>query len=221
MRSSELDSVLVLTDAKYSELDIADDYAGTCNARLDRTLGAGEYRLLANTYAVPRKCVGNKGSYTLSISDGKLPTLGDSAATSGSAAAVLVTGGATADGGRTYKTAFAATDSIAVDAGIAVDPEHVGLVGKLFVLVQLGDGSRFVKTATGDFAPFSGNLAQLQPARSGPLAAQESLSIVKDLRGAGAGLAGQSFAVYVGYAIDSQPQSIHYGSEPIRFSINR
>jgi predicted Zn-dependent protease len=221
MRSSELDSVLVLTDAKYSQLDIADDYAGTCNARLDRTLAAGEYRLLANTYAVPRKCVGNKGSYTLSISDGKLPTLGDSATTSGSAAAVLVTGGATADGGRTYKTAFAATDSIAVDAGIAVDPEHVGLAGKLFVLVQLGDGSRFVKTATGDFAPFSGNLAQLQPARSGPLAAQESLSIVKDLRGAGAGLAGQSFAVYVGYAIDSQPQSIHYGSEPIRFSINR
>jgi len=221
MRSSEMDPVLVLTDAKYAELDIADDHLGTCNAYLDKTLAAGEYRLLANTYAVPKKCIGNKGSYTLSITDGKLPTLGDSATSSGSAAAVLFRGGASADGGLSYKTAFAATDSIDVDTSIVIDPEHVGLDGKLFVLVQLGDGRRYLKTSNGGFAYFNGGLAQLQPARSGPLAAQESLSIVKDLRGAGAGLAGQSFAVYVGYAIDSQPQSIHYGSEPIRFSINR
>jgi hypothetical protein len=138
-----------------------------------------------------------------------------------SAAAVLFRGGASADGGLSYKTAFAATDSIDVDSSIVIDPEHVGLDGKLFVLVQLGDGRRYLKTTNGGFAYFNGGLAQLQPVRSGPLAAQESLSIVKDLRGAGAGLAGQSFAVYVGYAIDSQPQSIHYGSEPIRFSINR
>lgn len=221
MRSSEMDPVLVLTDAKYGELDIADDHLGSCNAHLDKTLPAGEYRLLANTYAVPKKCISNFGRYTLSITDGSMPTLGDTAVSSGTAAAALFTGGATADGGLNYKSSFAATDTIDVNAAITIDPEHVGLDGRIFVLAQLGDGSRFIKTADNGFVPFSGGLAQLQPWRSGPLAARESLSIVKALRAEGTALAGQSFAVYVGYATDSRPQDIHYGTEPIRFSIIR
>jgi len=221
MRSSEMDPVLVLTDAKYGELDISDDHLGNCNAHFDKTLAAGEYRLLANTYAVPKKCVSNFGRYTLSISDGSMPTLGDAAVSSGNAAAALFTGGATADGGLSYTSSFAATDSIDINAAIAIDPEHVGQNGRIFVLAQLSDGSRFMKTADNGFVPFNGGLAQLRPLRSGPLAASESLLIAKGLRAEGTALAGQSFAVYIGYATDSRPQDIHYGTEPIRFSIIR
>ncbi len=32
-------------------------------------------------------------------------------------------------------------------------------------------------------------------------------------------MAGLNFVVYVGYALDSRPYDIHYGTDPIRFSI--
>jgi len=33
-------------------------------------------------------------------------------------------------------------------------------------------------------------------------------------------LRGLSFTVYLGYALDSQPTVIHYGTNPLRFSID-
>lgn len=222
MRSSELDSVLVLTDTKLNELDIADDYLGTCNARLDKTLLAGEYLLLANTYAQPRKCVGNKGAYTLSITDGTQPVLGESATSNGSAlASALFTGGASADGGKTYKSSFTASERIDVDARIAVDPAHVGQSGKVYALIQLSNGTRFGRAASGEYIPVGDDLSQLAAYRSGLLEVNELLTVAKGLQGEAMGLAGLNFVVYVGYALDSRPYDIHYGADPIRFSIIR
>jgi hypothetical protein len=221
MRSPQMDAVLVLTDSKLRELDIFDDYLGSCNAHMDKTLPAGEYLLLANTYAKPAKCGSNVGSYTLTVSDSQ-PVLGETRTTSGvAAAATLISGGASADGGLTYPSSFTAQDSITVSAHLALDPVQIGQSGKIFVLAQLSDGSQYSKNSSGQFVPYHGDLSQMASYKSGPLAAQEQVDIIQKLRAEGGWLAGLGFVVYVGYALDSKPADIQYGSEPIRFNITR
>lgn len=220
MRSSQMDPVIVLTDSKLKELDIFDDSPGSCNARMDKVLAAGDYYILANTYSAPRKCVSNVGAYTLSITDSLQPQLGDAGTISGATpAAALFTGGATADGGQSYRTSFAATETIDVNGRIAVDPLHVGRSGRVFALIQLSNGTKFSRNSAGQYLPFNGNLAQLASVKSGTLTTIEAVNVATGLRAAGTGLAGLSYAVYIGYSLDNQPDVIHYGSKPIQFSI--
>jgi hypothetical protein len=220
MSSAQVDSVLVLTDAKFKSIEIFDDSQGACDAKGDITLGPGEYFLLANTYVNPNKCAGNVGGYTLTLTDSNQPELGAVLNTAGGAsAASLISGGTSSDGGLNYRTSFAATEVIDVSARVGIDPTHVGMDGRLYVLVVLGSGQQFSKNAAGQFVPFNGQLSQLQAVKSGPLAAVEVLDIVRGLQGRSAGLAGQQVSVFVGYALTSNPNAIHYGSQPISFSI--
>ena len=222
MRSAVMDPVIVLTDDKLRELDIFDDHQNSCHAHMDKILQPGDYLILANTYAQPKKCGTNIGSYTLIVSDGVQPVLGESAVTNGgSVARALFTGGASLDGGQNFKTAFAAGDIFDVVATLLPDPSHIGRLGKVYALIQVSNGARYYMSSSGSFQAFDGDLTKLQAAKSGPLSAQESLKIVKGLSGEATGLAGLSFAVYIGYALDSAPQAIHYGTDPIRFSISR
>jgi hypothetical protein len=222
MRSPQLDSVLVLTDSKLNELDIFDDYQGSCTAHMDKTLLPGEYLLLANTYVKPSKCGSNLGSYSLSITDSSQSILGEILSTTGATtAATLITGGATADEGLNYRTSFTAQDSISVNARLVLDPSQVGLNGKIYVLVQLSNGSQYSKNSSGEFVPFNGDLSQMASYKSGPLSATEQISVVQKQRAEGTALVGLKIVVYVGYALDSKPLDIQYGSEPIRFSIIR
>ncbi|MFZ9585624.1 MAG: matrixin family metalloprotease [Pseudohongiellaceae bacterium] len=221
MRSSQLDSVLVLTDSKLRSLDIFDDSAGSCDASALVTLPAGEYLLLANTYVTPVKCPGNVGQYSLTVTQTAQPVLGDVLNLAAVApAATLITGGASADGGLTYRRPFAATESFDVLARLGIDPVHVGQAGHLLVLVRLADGSQFAVAAGGRIQPFTGSPAQLPPFRSGPLQALEILDIARGVQGRAAGLAGQQLQVYVGYAPASQPEAVHFGSQPIVVSIS-
>ncbi len=222
MRSSVLDPVLVLTDAKLKQLDIFDDYQGGCSAHMDKTLPAGEYLLLANTYAKPVKCGSNLGSYTLSITDSLQPILGETKTISGAAAAAtLITGGASADGGLSYRNSFTAQDSITVSARLTLDSTQVGRNGQIYVLIQLSNGSQYTRNSSGQYVPFNGDLSQMTSYKSGPLAAVEQIDIAQKLRAQGSFLAGLSFVVYVGYALDSEPTNIQYGSNSIHFTINR
>jgi hypothetical protein len=220
MRSSQLDSVLVLTDSKLRSLDIFDDTAGSCDVTALVTLPAGEYLLLANTYVTPAKCAGNVGQYTLAVTETAQPVLGDvlnlAAVTP---AATLITGGASADGGLTYRRSFAATESFDVLARLGIDPAHVGQDGHLLVLVRLANGSQFAVAGSGRFLPFDGSPSQLPPFRSGRLQALEILDIARGVQGRAAGLAGQQLQVYVGYALASQPAAVHFGGQPITLSI--
>jgi hypothetical protein len=74
--------------------------------------------------------------------------------------------------------------------------------------------------AGGRIQPFTGSPAQLPPFRSGPLQALEILDIARGVQGRAAGLAGQQLQVYVGYALASQPEAVHFGSQPIVVSIS-
>lgn len=219
MSSSELDSVLILTNANLGSPEIFDDTNGQCDARFRKTLPAGEYRLLANTYVTPQKCVGNTGGYSLTISDSGMPLLGTIRNAQGGALAnAVVSGGATVDGAN-YVTSFTATQAIDVLGRIIPDPQHAGLNGMIYVVAVLGDGRQFMKNATGRFVPYTGGLFALVPMRTGTLASVEQVSIAEDLQGSVAGLAGQTISVYIGYALASAPQQIWYGATPLRFTI--
>jgi hypothetical protein len=220
MRSTQMDPVIVLTDSKLRELDIYDDTPGSCNAHMEKQLAAGDYYVLANTYAAPRKCIANFGDYTLTITDSLQPQLGDSSSTTtATSPSALFTGGATADGGQSYKTSFAATDTIDIKGRIAIDPQHVGKSGRVIVLIRLSNGTSFTRNKDGAYIPFNGNLAQLASYKSGPLTSLEEIDVARGVRAEGTVLAGLSYAVFVGYALDSQPNDIFYGNSPIRFSI--
>jgi hypothetical protein len=220
MRSSQLDSVLILTDSKLVPIDAFDDTGDSCDVDVEQTLPAGEYLLLANTYVEPDKCGGNTGNYTLTIRDSNQPILGSTQSLDASApTATLITGGASSDGGLTYKSSFNASELFSVAARLGIDPQHVGQNGKLFVLVKLSNGQLLAKNAQGQFVAFNGDLSQLPSVRSGPLAAIEALDIAQGVQGRAVGLAGLQVGVYIGYAVTSNPGAIYYGSQPISFSI--
>jgi hypothetical protein len=222
MQSAQVDSVLVLTDSNLSSIALEDDAPGSCDALMDTTLPAGQYLLLANTYDVPEKCVTNTGPYTISITDTTYPQLGQAANTAGGALAeALFSGGASADGGVTFKQQFTAQENIDVLAQIAVDPQHVGLPGKVYVLAQLSSGEQYVRNSQGAFVPFGGSLTGMPATRAGNLASVEKITVINGLQGTSSGLAGLGFQVYVGYALDMSPQEIHFGSNPISFTISR
>lgn len=221
MSSNELDSVLLITTPQLSALEIYDDTNGSCNVDVETTLDAGEYLLLANTYVEPEKCAGNTGSYTLSISDSPFPLLGNTVNTVKTAdlASSLFSGRSRLAQGSVQQTTFAAGESITVEGRIDVDPAHVGQAGRLFVLAVLSNGRQYMKTADGSFKLFPG-LAQLEPVSSKLLDPVENLQVVQGLKGTTTGLAGLGFKVYLGYALDSAPNEIHYGDAPISFTIS-
>jgi hypothetical protein len=220
MSSSELDSVLILSNANFENIEVFDDTNGQCDARFSKTLPAGEYRLMANTYVTPEKCAGNTGGYSLTVSDSGMPTLDPLRnAAGGTLANAVISGGATTDG-TTYASAFTANQAINVLGRIVPDPQHVGLDGRIYVLAVLGDGRQFMKNSSGQFVAYGGGIANLVPTRTGTLAAVENVSIATGLQGSVSGLAGQTVYVFVGYALSSAPQQIWYGSTPITFTID-
>ena len=221
MRSTELDAVLILADAKLGGIEIHDDFNGGCDAHIHKRLPAGEYRILANTYQAPQKCTGNTGGYSLTISDSGLPQLGavKNAAGGTEIANTVITGGATANAGASFDATFTANQAIDVLGLIVPDPQHVGRVGHLYVLAALGDGRQFMLNSSRRFVPFVGGLSNLVPMRSGALVAKELVSVISGLKGTTSGLAGQTITVYLGYALDSNPQEVWYGSSPLRFTI--
>jgi hypothetical protein len=221
LHSTEFDPVLILANANLGGIELHDDTEGGCDARIRKHLPAGEYRLLVNTYETPEKCGSNVGAYNLTISDTGMPLLGAAKNVSGGprVANAVFTGGATADSGTSFPGSFGANEAINVSGNIVPDPSHVGREGSLYVLAVLGDGRRFMQNGSGNFVPFSGDLDKLAPRRTGPLGSQEFLAISSGLRGTTSGLAGQNIAVYIGYALDSEPAAIWYGSTPIRFTI--
>jgi hypothetical protein len=223
LHSTELDPVLILTDAKLGGLEIHDDTDGSCDARIRKQVPAGEYRILVNTHAEPAKCAGNVGTYALTVSDAGTPVLNPLKNVEGgtSLANAVITGGATADGGSSFPGSFTAEQPFDVYGRLVPDPAHVGKPGRVYVLVTLSDDRRFMQTLNGSFVRFTGTLDQLEPRLAGTLRTQESVPIAFGLRGTTAGLAGQDVTIHIGYALASKPTEIWYGREPIRFSVER
>jgi hypothetical protein len=220
MHSNELDPVLIITDRALRNQMIFDDFDGTCDARVGQTLPAGDYLLIANTYVVPEKCAGNVGTYSISMTDSPLPSLGAVINTNANIQVppMLFSGGASVDD-VSFRTNFSANEFINVQAQMAPYPAHIGQSGLIYILAILGNGQQFIKDSTGEFVPFSGVLADIVPNQQRTLTALERVTVVENLRGSSTNLAGQNFSVYVGYATASAPLDIYYNSVPLYFSI--
>lgn len=221
MASRMLDSVLLVTDERLNPIEILDDSAGTCDVDEQLQLPAGKYLLLANTYQNQEKCAGNRGGYTLTVSDSPFPILGNTGNTRTGTATSLAhfSGWARLDAGGTARARFAATDRITVEGRFDPDPAHLGLSAQRFVLVVLSNGQQLMMTPGGRFERFPG-LGQIRALDRKQLQARDTLTLVSGLRGSSTGLAGLSFQVYLGYALDSAPQDIHFSGQPIAFSID-
>lgn len=223
MESTFLDSVVLITDMKLNPIgDFFDDSNGTCHVSESVTLAAGKYLLLANTYVRPEKCGGNTGNYALTVSDSPYPLLGKTgnARAGGIPSAGIFSGWARLDTGNAAQATFAATDRITVEGLIDPDPAHLGQSARLFVVVVLSNGQQLMQVAGGQFATYKG-LGQIQPAAQIVLQSRQAMTVVQGLRGSTTGLAGLGFQVFFGYALDSAPADIHFGTQPVAFSIAR
>lgn len=220
MASASLDSVLLITDAQLNPIDVFDGSGDGCNVDERVSLAAGSYLLLANTFVTPEKCGGNTGNYQLTVSDSPFPLLGNTgnARAGGELSAASFSGWARLDTASTARSNFAATDRITVEGRIDPDPAHIGQPGRLYVLAVLSNGLQFMQLPDGRFVPFPG-LGRIEAVQQKTLQARDVLVLAQGLRGSTQGLAGLGFQVYLGYALNSAPQDIHFSAQPITFNI--
>lgn len=223
MESAFLDSVVLLTDLQLNPIgDFLDDSNGTCHVDERVTLPAGKYLLLANTYSKPEKCGSNTGNYALTLSDSPYPLLGKTgnARSGGQPSSAIFSGWARLDTGTAAQAAFGANERITVEGLIDPDPAHLGQSARLFVLAILSDGRQLMQLASGQFVTFPG-LGKIQPRSQTLLQGRQTFTVTQGLRGSTSGLAGLGIQVFFGYALDSAPADIHFGTQPITFTIAR
>jgi len=219
MESASLDSVLIVTDDKLNGIDFDDDATGKCDALISSTFPAGEYLILANTYAEPFKCKGNTGSYKISISDNSLPILTNARSVSGSSSKSIFHGGATSDGS-TYKSNFLASEAIDASASIQPDPEHVGEPATFYVVAILSSGQILARNSSGKYGLIS-KLSSI-PAfkQTASLQSQEPFTLLNNIKGENFGVSDLGISFYVGYSLDSDPTEIYFNGNGITFTIN-
>ncbi len=220
MNSTQLDPVLIVTDPQLRTIAFDDDSGPGCNARIARLFEPGEYLVLANTYTSPTPCAGNIGSYELLANEEGGALLGQAQTLQGADSGARFFGGASRDGGLSYRTSFSSTDAIDVNAFITVDPAHVGRRAAIHVLVILDDGRHYVLMQDGNFRLFDGNLAALPAARlTNRLEEEEAVEVARNFVPASLGLTNTGFRVYVGYALAANPTAIIHNGEPLRFTV--
>ncbi len=219
--SKSLDVVLLIstTDLEYLAVDSVS--VSDCNSSLTRTLGAGSYFLMVNTYDQPIKpdC-GTSGDYQLSAkfsSKGQLQ-LGPSVSLLGSSSEASFTGGISADDGSSFGNVFSPWDSLDILAKIAVDPMHIGEPGFLLVAAQLPDALLMVNEEN-QFVDVSAAGTPLAIYRRKLLAETEQIDIVNDLVPALLGIFQLEANFVVGYGLDANPAEVYYHATPMNLTI--
>lgn len=221
MSSSSLDSVLILADSGLDFL-VADEGAFTnCDSNISRSVPAGDYLLLANTFneEVNAGCT-ITGPYQLDVSftTGSEIKLGGTRSLGGGVANAGFSGGVSADNGSTFGNRFTADQSLDISASISVDPAHQGEAGFLVVVGNL-DGTSYFLNEQGLFIRADEVPGQILPAANKNLSAVESIAIVRDLVPADIGITSSTLNFVVGYGLQSDPEEIYYHEHPINLQI--
>ena len=220
MRSTQLDSVLLLADTDLNYLDFDDKSSGLCGSTLSTTLQAGSYFILSNTYDEPTKpeC-GNSGSYVLeaSFKSSEAQSLGATVSLLGGAAAASFSGGIRDDKGLGFGNKFPPTSSLNIEALITVDPLHVGKPGFLIAAAVLNNEILFLNSA-GFFvdAPEVGFIN----AASKSLALSEPLILASNLVLSELGIKNIEVDFWVGYGLSAQPNEIFFHQLPINLVVS-
>lgn len=140
------------------------------------------------------------------------PYLDKAETLSGGATDAVFLGGASHDGGATFVSHFASSDSIDVLASIGLDASDLGDQGMIFIVADY-NGQFFYKDGAGRFKTWDGKLDSLEPADGPrPLAALESVEIIRGLNG----LSG-NFKIYIAY--QDTDNNIHVTGTPISFQV--
>lgn len=222
MRSPSLDSVLILIDANSAVLEVDDDGAGGCHARISRPLAAGTYAVLANTFADGSDCGDTFGPYELSMSydSGGPLQLGRETSLRGGSSSAAFAGGVTQNKGLSYSNQVRASTPFDVQASITVDPAHRGRAGFIVIAAVLTNGEVLLRNASGEFMAYDAAAGALTRAYSKSLAAQESVAILSDFSASKAGITDIEVNFLVGYGLDSAPDELYFHSAPINVMLS-
>jgi len=219
MESAAFDAVLLVTDTNLSGIEFDDNSAGQCDALITGTFPAGEYFVLANTYVDPPNCPGTSGQYKISITDNILPVLNKARTASGASSKSIFHGGATSDGGLTYKSSFLSSETLRVSASIQPDPAHVGKAATFYQVAYLSTGQQFARDSSGKFRPFSKLSGIPAFSHTGGLEVVENFDLLKNLQGDALGVSNVSASFFIGYSLEDNPGEIHFNGKPVSFTI--
>jgi len=219
--SDTLDTVLLLATADLGYLAVETGSVNDCNSKLTKSLEAGSYFLMVNTYDTPVNAdCGVSGDYSLAanFSTEAQSQLGPTTSLLGSFSQASFAGGISADNGVSFGNVFSPWDSLDITATITVDPLHVGEPGFLLVaallpgqLLMLNEQNQFVEV------PASGS--PLAVYRRKPLENAEQIDVLNDLQPGAVGIFQLEANIVVGYGLDANPDEIYYHTIPMNLIV--
>jgi len=220
MGAQRLDSVILLADDKLRILDLDDNSGDDCDAELSRSVPAGDYFLLANTYDESSRCGDVEGPYQLKVtfnaaSQSRLP---GGASLSGGLADAEFSGGISADNGVSFGNRFSPDDSLDISGRIVIDPRHHGQPGFL-VIGALLNGGFLLKNSAGEWLDFDLARDPLIKAAEKVLEPVELLNIAENLVTRPLGFTRVSVDFYFGYGVDSEPGEVYFHQLPMNLLI--
>ncbi len=224
MNSSGLDSVLLVANANLQVIGYDDKPRSapdrSCNSSLTITLSPGSYYLLANTFDEPldATCT-TAGSYQLSttFSSASFLTFAATESFSGGPGFGQFSAGITANNGLSYSNRFRSTDSLDINATVAIDAGHQGQPGFLVVAALIGN-EILMLNAEGEFVAYANN-GVFERAISKTLGSLEQVLIASDLVPASLGITSIVVDFVVGYGLDSNPGELYFHSTPLNLTV--
>ena len=149
----------------------------------------------------------------------QLPSLGNGLALSGSPSSVRVFGGSQANGRSGYDFSFHSQDTLTLKAEIHVDPSHVGRLGNLYVVANLGPNF-FMRDELGNYVPWNLDISSLKAATKNTLLkAIEPLEILQNESVGRLGIEGQQPRFYFGYNLSADTSELYYHDQALGFAI--
>ena len=219
--SDILDTVLLLATTDLEYLAVETGSSDDCNSTLNRTLEAGSYFLMVNTFdrSINADC-GVFGDYSLTanFTTEAQSQLGPPTSLLGSFSQASFTGGISADDGTSFGNLFSPWDSLDIIAGITMDPIHVGEPGFLMVAALLPDALLMLNEEN-QFVDVSDPGAPLRIYRRKVLAETEQIDILNDLVPGPLGIFQLEANFVVGYGLDANPDEVYYHTTPINLIV--
>jgi len=220
MHSPSLDSVLVLMDSSSRVLEVDDDSGTGCDAKITRTLPAGTYAVLANTFVGGSNCGATDGPYeiTMSYQSSALISRGRETSLQGAVNNAKFAGAVKTRNKAFFSNIVKPSEIFDVMGQINVDTPHQGQVGFIVVAGILKTGEILLRNSAGQFVPYD-EKGSIVKARTKVLSAIESVDILGNTRAADLGLNDIEVDFIIGYGVNSNPNELYFHSAPINLVV--
>lgn len=221
VKSSNLDSVLLLATADLEYLSVDSLSTLDCNSFLSRTLDSGSYILMVNTYdrQIKEAC-STTGSYNLStaFTQSFSPVLWGNASLLGSVSEAEFRGGVSSNNNESYGNLFQPSDSLEISAHITLDESHVGRPGFILVAAILAD-QFLMLNRNNEFVDTGFNPSPFVKHKQKTLEAEEEIVIAENLVPSDLGIEEIEVNFVVGYGLDVNPGEVFYHITPINLIV--